>query len=61
MATIDEMLNPDNRFIYRGMKYRLRSFCAEPSVEMINEDGDVVGFGISAPLVSEFDLYRGGK
>ena len=56
MATINELLEPDNRFTFRGKVYRLRSFCNEPSIDMVSEDGDVIGFGISAPLINEFIL-----
>lgn len=56
MATEKELLNPYNRFTFRGETYRMKAYCFEPSVEMVNDFGDTISFSVFAPIKDEFIL-----
>jgi len=54
MATIDELVKSGNYFLFRGKKYKFCSFIPEPTIEMINEDGEIFSFGINGEIKDEF-------
>lgn len=60
MATTRELTNIENRFMFRGKKYKFYAYCPGPSIEMINEDGERFTFGINAPIANEFILPPNG-
>ena len=56
MATIEELLTKSNVFSFRGKRYKFLSYCPVPSIEMVNEDGEIFSFGITGQIVNEFIL-----
>ena len=56
MATIKELLTSGNQFKFRGKIYKFLSYCPVPSIEMINEDGEVFSFGIDGLIINKFTL-----
>lgn len=57
MATGKELIKSGNRFMFRGKKYKFRSYCPVPSIEMVAEDGSTFSFGIESPISQEFVLF----
>lgn len=56
MATLEELLNGDNRFMFCKKVYRLSASIPEPVIEMINEEGEIFSFGINGNIKDDFIL-----
>ena len=56
MATTEELVCLENRFLFRGKVYKFLAYCPIPSIEMIAEDGERFSFGIGSPISHEFVL-----
>ncbi len=56
MATTEELVCPENRFLFRGKIYKFFSYIPISSIEMVDKDGEKFSFGVNSPISKEFIL-----
>lgn len=61
MATIDDLVKSGKSFLFRGGKYKFHSITFEPTIEMINEDGEIFSFGVGGRIKDDFVLVPDGE